>query len=130
MVLGILVAIGTALKYLDDAMRNVDYTFQKYSIVHIILIIFFTGLFPLLFLTGKLKKNIPFTLLTVLLMTAASIYKAIFFVMAYYYKDHAPTSWAYYRSSYLEMICWPLGYFLAMLILARITMKPAIKQQA
>lgn len=119
MVIGILVAIGIILKYLDDAMRNVDYTFLPYSIVHIILVILFTGLFPLLFLYGKLKKNIPFRLLTALLMNVACIYKAIFFVIVYYYKDHAPTSWAYYRSSYIEMISWPLGYFLAMLILAK-----------
>ena len=131
MVIGVLLAIAIAWNYLIVIPHAVDDSYFRYPKMHIALIVILTGIIPLLFLYDKYRKNIVFTLLMATLMTIGCFYERIFYFITSFFRtfrDHLPSSWAYYRGSYMEIISWPLGYFLVMLILASIKMKLANAQ--
>ncbi|MBO9731348.1 MAG: hypothetical protein J7623_22100 [Chitinophaga sp.] len=120
MVSGILLTEEIIRNYITNALKNADYTYLQYSLRHLIIIIFCTGVLPLFFLFPRLRTNIIFTLVVVILLPAGCLYEHVYIFITNYFRDYLPSSWAYYRGSYLEMICWPLGYFLVVLLLTRI----------
>lgn len=120
MVLGILLTVEIIRNYIINALKYADYTYLQYSLRYLIIAIFCTGVLPLFFLSPRLRTNVIFTLIVVILLPFSSLYELFNIIITNYFRDYLPSSWAYYRSSYLEIICWPLGYFLVVLLLARI----------
>jgi hypothetical protein len=127
MVTGILLAIAIIWNCFTSVYPAITYTYFLLHIRHIVLIITFTGILPLLFIYSKYRTSVPVTLVIVAFQYMGNNYELLLYFVTSFFRDYLPSGWSYYRSPYVEIICWPLGYFIVMLVLARIKMTSLIK---
>ncbi|HEY9256824.1 hypothetical protein [Chitinophaga sp.] len=120
-VIGILLIIAVIWDSITTIHNAMDVAHFRYYALDGALMLTFIGIIPLIFLKKKYRKNVPLTLVVVIFQYIGNYYYLLLYFITSFSRDSLPSSWAYYRSPYVEIICWPLGYFVAVLLIANIS---------